>query len=110
MKKILAELKGKIVEIAVNATYEYLVNHWYIFTHIWQDNTNQKNLELYSILGKHDNASFPLAYCLLSTAESLKIGNQTKTLTAWATALQDKYSIYPVFTHVDKDMPEIGML
>ena len=48
---------------------------------------NQKNLELYSILGEYDNAGFPLTYCLLSTAESLEIRKCTKALMAWATAL-----------------------
>lgn len=52
-----------------------------------QDNTNQKHLELYSILGEYDNAGFPLAYCLLSTAESLEINKRTMALIAWATAL-----------------------
>ena len=31
------------------------------------DNTNSKNLELYSIMAEHDNAGFPVSYCLLST-------------------------------------------
>ena len=75
-----------------------------------QDNTNQKHLELYSILGEYDNAGFPLAYCLLSTAESLEINKRTTALIAWATALRDKYGVYPVFMHINKDMAEIGML
>ena len=75
-----------------------------------QDNTNQKHLELYSILGEYDNAGFPLAYCLLSTAESLEINKRTTALIAWATTLRDKYGVYPVFTHIDKDMAEISML
>ena len=32
----------------------------------WTDNTNSSNLELYSIMGEYDNASFPLTYCLIN--------------------------------------------
>ncbi|KAJ7217434.1 hypothetical protein C8J57DRAFT_1598609, partial [Mycena rebaudengoi] len=49
MKKIAEPLRGKIVEIGIDATY----------------NTNSKHLELYSVLGEYDNAGFPLSYCLL---------------------------------------------
>ncbi|KAJ7789309.1 hypothetical protein B0H14DRAFT_2944863 [Mycena olivaceomarginata] len=31
-------------------------------------------------------------------------------LTAWAKCVRDKYGVMPQFTHVDKDMAEIGML
>jgi hypothetical protein len=109
MKKILTELKGKVVEIAVDATCKLPFHCLAHLLTCCQDNTNQKHLELYSILGEYDNSGFPPAYCLLSTAESLEIGKRTKALTAWATALRDKYGIYPVFVHVDKDMAEIGM-
>jgi hypothetical protein len=74
------------------------------------DNTNPKYLELYSIMGKHDNAGFPLSYCLLSTASAVNIGKRTKALTSWADCLCDTYGVIPVFAHVDKDMAEIGML
>ena len=74
------------------------------------DNTNSSNLELYSIMGEYDNAGFPLTYCLLSTAEVLKIGKWKKAPNAWASVLYDKYSITPVFAHTNKDMAEIGML
>ncbi|KAJ7143889.1 hypothetical protein C8R44DRAFT_141341 [Mycena epipterygia] len=94
MKKIAEALKGKIVEIGVDATY----------------NTNGKNLELYSIMGEHDNAGFPLSYCLLSTTSSIDQGKRTKALTAWAKCLRDTYGIIARFAHVDKDMAEIGML
>jgi hypothetical protein len=33
-----------------------------------------------------------------------------QALTAWASCVRDHYQVYPVFTHVDKDMAEIGML
>jgi len=72
-------------------------------------NTNSKHLELYSILGEYDNAGFPLAYCLLSTANAVEIGKRTRALGRWAQQLRDKYAIKPVFVHVDKDMAEIGM-
>jgi hypothetical protein len=74
------------------------------------DNTNSKNLELYSVLAEYDNAGFPLSYCLLSTASAIPIGKRTKALTAWAICLRDRYNVIPTFTHVDKDMAEIAML
>ncbi|KAJ6602810.1 hypothetical protein DFH09DRAFT_1270635 [Mycena vulgaris] len=94
MKKIATPLKGKIVEIGVDATY----------------NTNSKHLELYSIMGEHDGAGFPLSYLLLSTASSIDQGKRTRALTAWAKCVRDTYGIIAKFTHVDKDMAEIGML
>ncbi|KAJ6586095.1 hypothetical protein B0H19DRAFT_1250823 [Mycena capillaripes] len=94
MKKIAGPLKGKIVEIGVDATY----------------NTNSKHLELYSIMGEFDNAGFPLSYLLLSTASSIDQGKRRKALTAWAKCLRNTYGIIAQFTHVDKDMAEIGML
>uniref|UniRef100_A0A0W0GBU1 Uncharacterized protein n=1 Tax=Moniliophthora roreri TaxID=221103 RepID=A0A0W0GBU1_MONRR len=57
MKKIANTLSGHVVEVAQDATY----------------NTNSKHLELYSILGEHDGAGYPLGYCLLSTASSITI-------------------------------------
>jgi hypothetical protein len=74
------------------------------------DNTNSKNLELYSVMAEHDNAGFPLAYCMLSTATSLEIGKRKKALTRWVEKLRDTYGIRPRFAHTDKDMGEIGML
>ncbi|KAJ7823770.1 hypothetical protein B0H13DRAFT_2375888 [Mycena leptocephala] len=91
---IATPLKGKIVEIGVDATY----------------NTNSKHLELYSIMGEYDNAGFPVSYLLLSTASSIDQGKRRKALTAWAKCLRDTYGIIARFTHVDKDMAEIGML
>jgi hypothetical protein len=60
-------------------------------------------------MGVHDGAGYPIAYCLLSTANSLEIGKRTKALTAWAKHLRDEYGIYPDFANVDKDMALIGM-
>ncbi|KAJ6607050.1 hypothetical protein B0H10DRAFT_2073246 [Mycena sp. CBHHK59/15] len=94
MKKIAEPLRGRIVEIGVDATY----------------NTNSKHLELYSIMGEQDGAGFPLSYLLLSTASSIDQGKRTKALTAWAKCVRDTYGITARFTHVDKDMAEIGML
>ena len=62
------------------------------------------------MLAEHDNAGFPLSYCLLSTASAIPIGKRTKALTAWATCLRDRYNVVPRFTHVDKDMAEITTL
>ena len=73
------------------------------------DNTNSRHLELYSVMAEHDNAGFPLSYCLLSTATAIDLGKQTKALTARAKCLKDKYGVNPKFVHVDKDMAEIGM-
>ncbi|KAJ7086004.1 hypothetical protein B0H15DRAFT_950602 [Mycena belliarum] len=94
MKKIATPLKGKVVEIGVDATY----------------NTNSKHLELYSIMAEHDGAGFPLSYLLLSTATSIDQGKRKQALTAWARCVRDTYGITVKFTHVDKDMAEIGML
>ncbi|KAJ7221248.1 hypothetical protein GGX14DRAFT_558747 [Mycena pura] len=96
MKKIAGRLSGKIVEITMDATY----------------NTNARQSELYGVLAEYDNAGFPLAYCLLSTTSSVAIGKRTLALTVFGVCLRvrDKYGVRPEFTHVDKDMAEIGML
>ncbi|KAF8224736.1 hypothetical protein L208DRAFT_1409656 [Tricholoma matsutake] len=57
-------------------------------------------------MAEHDNAGFPVSYCLLSTATSIEQG---KALTGWATCIKEAYGIDPVFVHVDKDMAEISM-
>ena len=69
---------------------------------------NAKHLELYSIMGEHDNAGFPLTYCLLFTATAVDQEKWMKALSAWAQCLQDKYGVNPVFIHTDKDMAEIS--
>ncbi|KAJ6587834.1 hypothetical protein B0H10DRAFT_2233881 [Mycena sp. CBHHK59/15] len=61
-------------------------------------------------MAEHDGAGFPLSYLLLSTASSIDQGKRTKALTAWAKCVCDTYGITVRFTHVDKDMAEIGML
>jgi hypothetical protein len=64
LKKILAGLKGKVVEIGVDATCEYPA--------------------------EYDNAGFPLSYCLLSTAMALHVHKRWKALNAWAKCLWEK--------------------
>ncbi|KAG6867397.1 hypothetical protein C0993_003278 [Termitomyces sp. T159_Od127] len=92
LKHILARLKDKVVEIGLDATCTYLFGCY---------ETN--------ILGEYDNASYPLSYCLLSTAEALPIRKRMHALDAWAKMLLEQYQIKPTFIHVDKDMAEIGM-
>ncbi|KAF5311025.1 hypothetical protein D9619_008106 [Psilocybe cf. subviscida] len=94
MKKIAGLLGDGIVEIGMDATYD----------------TNSKHLELYSIMAEHDNAGFPISYCLLTTATAIDIGKRKKALTAWAQCVRDKYNINPIFTHVDKDLGKIAAL
>src|ERR1700754_557818 len=72
------------------------------------DGTNDKHLELYSIIAEHDNTGFPLSYCLLSTATSLELKKRTKALISWASKLWEVYGLNPSFIHIDKDMAEIG--
>ncbi|KIK05393.1 hypothetical protein K443DRAFT_3879 [Laccaria amethystina LaAM-08-1] len=93
MKKIAEPLKGHCVEVGLDATY----------------NTNSRHLELYSVMAEHDNAGFPLSYCLLSTATAIDLGKRTKALMSWTRCLKDKYGVNPKFVHVDKDMAEIAM-
>lgn len=73
------------------------------------DNTNSKHLELYSVMAEHDNAGFPVSYCLLLTATSIEQGKRKKALAGWATCIKEVYDINPIFVHVDKDMAEISM-
>ena len=77
------------------------VHHW----NIKLDTTNLKHLELYSVMGEHDNAGFPLTDCLLSMSTAIE--SIPKRL-LWAKCLCDKYGIELKFIHIDKDMAEIG--
>jgi hypothetical protein len=61
-------------------------------------------------LGELDNAGFPLAYCLLSTATAISSHKRTVALTAFLQQVRNTYSIIPSFTHVDKDFAEISAL
>lgn len=62
------------------------------------------------MMAEHDNAGFPLTYCLLSTATALHVHKRRNALHAWAKCLREKYGVTPRFAHTDKDMAEIGML
>ncbi|PPR07898.1 hypothetical protein CVT24_002829 [Panaeolus cyanescens] len=64
MKKVAKPLENRIVEIGLDATY----------------NTNSQHLELYSIMAEHDNAGFPLSYCLLTTATAIELGKRKRAL------------------------------
>ena len=77
------------------------------FTHPFIDNTNAKDLELYAVMGEHDNAGFPLAYCLLSTASCLTAGKRKVSLTSFMKCVRDRYDVHPKFVHTDKDVAEI---
>ena len=109
MKKVVLPLRNKVVEVGIDATCKQssaITND--MLTIYILDNTNSKHLELYTILGKYDNTGFPLSYCLLTTASSVKVRKRTRALEAWATVLCDRYGINPRFVHTDKDMAEIG--
>jgi len=108
MKQIAEPLKGKVVEIGMDATCEqYLHFHELVLTYNI-DNTNSKHLELYSIMGEYDNAGFPMTYCLLLTPTAIDTGKQKKAIIAWSQCLHDKYRVNPVFIHSGKNMGEIS--
>ena len=66
MKKVSDQLQGKVVEVGINATCMWSIRNRVLSMLIQIiDNTNSKHLELYTILGEYNNASFPLSYCLL---------------------------------------------
>ena len=54
-------------------------------------------------MAEHDNAGFPISYCLLSTATSIEQGKWRKALAGWATCIKEAYGIDPTFMHIDKD-------
>lgn len=60
-------------------------------------------------MAEHDNAGFPLTYCLLTTASAVEPGKRTSALEAWARELKTRYSVDPKFILLDKDMAEIAM-
>lgn len=61
-------------------------------------------------MAEYDNAGFPLSYCFLTTATAIEIGKRKEALAAWAECVRDNYGVNPIFTHVDKDLGEIGAL
>ncbi|KAJ3535176.1 hypothetical protein NMY22_g6606 [Coprinellus aureogranulatus] len=94
MQNIAGLLKGRLVEVGMDATY----------------NTNSKHMELYSIMGEYDNAGYPLCYCLLTTATAIDQDKRKKSLNVFISACAQKYNLSPTFCHVDKDMGEIAAL
>ena len=75
--------------------------------HFFTTNTNAKDLELYTVMGKNDNTGIPLAYCLLSTATAITPRKWKIVLQSFFKALMEKYGIKPTFVHTDKDIAEI---
>lgn len=59
---------------------------------------------------EHDNAGYPIAYCLLTTASSIDDQKRTKALVVFIRAVMETYGISPTFCHVDKDLGEIAAL
>jgi len=70
-------------------------------------NTNQGKLELYAVIGEHDNQGFPLAYCLVSTATTVADSKRKLALASFLSNLCDTYQLCPHFIHTDKDIAEI---
>ncbi|KAF9002677.1 hypothetical protein BDQ17DRAFT_1425633 [Cyathus striatus] len=91
---IAGDLKGKIIEIGMDATY----------------NMNLKHLELYSVMAEYDSTGFPLGYCLLTTELAICIKKHSKALATWICCLRNTYGLMSVFTHVNKDMAGVGSL
>ncbi|KAF7314814.1 SWIM-type domain-containing protein [Mycena kentingensis (nom. inval.)] len=96
MRKIAGPLEGQVNEIAMDATRT--------------QHELRNSLNCMRSWPSHDNAGFPLAYCLLSTTSSISLAKRKKSLTAFATCVRDKYNIQPEFIHVDKDIGEINAL
>ena len=71
------------------------------------DNTNQADYELYAVIGEYDNAGYPLAYCLLTTATAISDQKRTKSLVAFLSQVKVAYKLNPSFVHTDKDIAEI---
>ena len=44
------------------------------------DNTNQAEHELYAAITENDNAGYPIAYCLLTTATAVSDGKRKLSL------------------------------
>ncbi|CAG8678213.1 23664_t:CDS:2, partial [Gigaspora margarita] len=78
------------VEIGIDATY----------------NTNNLNLELYSILAEVDGMGFPLAYMLLTTTTAIIEKARTSMITMFLEKLNCK-GVKPKFILTDKDIAQI---
>ena len=72
------------------------------------DNTNQAEFELYAVIGEHDNAGYPIAYCLLTTAMAIADSKRKLALASFLKHVRNTYQVHPTFTHTDKDPAEIG--
>lgn len=72
------------------------------------DNTNQADFELYGAMAEHDNAGYPIAYCLLTTATAIADGKRKLALASFLEKIRDTYLVQPTFAHTDKDIAEIG--
>lgn len=59
-------------------------------------------------MAEHDGSGFPLSYCLLTMATAVDQHKRRDSLAAWARCVKDVYHVEPTFSHVDKDMAEIG--
>ena len=108
MKRVAHLLGAGIIEVGIEATCECggrLVRFTGLL--VFADNTNSRNLELYIIIAEHDNAGFPLSYCLLSTGTAIEPKKRTGALSNWITKVKETYQINSTFVHVDKDMAEI---
>jgi hypothetical protein len=66
----------------------YLDNYLFHCLQITLDNTNEANLELYTVIAEVDNAGYPLAYCLLSTATAISPHKRTTSLKAFLTQIK----------------------
>lgn len=71
------------------------------------DNTNQAEHELYAAIAENDNAGYPIAYCLLTTATVVSDGKRKLSLQHFMEKVRDTYNINLKFVHTDKDIAEI---
>lgn len=110
MKGIGERIGKAIVETGIDATCTCTSRYSITANTRLLDNTNQGELELYALLGEYDNAGYPLAYMLLSTASSIADKKRTIALTKFLQAVRDNYHVNPRFNHVDKDFAEIAAL
>ena len=95
IKKIARPSTGKFFGISMDATCECASQ--VVKSQAKRNHTNSKHLELYSVMVEHDNAGFPLTYCLLSTATTIDHQKRLKALVAWTTYLRREYGIDPIF-------------
>jgi len=107
VRQIARRLKGQVVEIAFDATCKLISLDDVDEAYCDLDNTNQGELELYAAMAEYDNAGYPVAYLLLSTASSIEDGKRLSALASFMSRIRDCYGINPRFVHTDKDIAEI---